>query len=554
MQYQSCQTFEGLEHIANQHFIFGISIVNTVTADLTTDSRIHYAVIMMTTAFSYRRFSSLKQETGSSLDRQLELAKEICEEKGWKLADLPPDAGISGFKGANIHTGALGIFLKKVLAKQIPIPCILILEKMDRFSRNEVDLVIPDFLKLLQNGVEIFTCSDRGHYTLADIRSNPMLLQFAIMTMAMANDFSKSLSKRLKKTWQVNAGKALKGETVNFGNWQPRWINFTKDGFKLNEKAEVIKGIVKEYLKGQSMVKIASRLNREHTPNIGQRGHVWTQGSIHYVLKTDALIGNLHLQGIDIDGYWPAVIDKKEWNGLQSLLSQNKNKKGGLRENANIANLFPNRCFCSCCKGAVGTMKSPKFKKHPYYYKCHNARRDKCEIRNMVPVDLIELDFFGKYLRQTPGEILRQQTPEQDNKIAELRTKISSLDTQIQSISDLLGEVSIPEVKIKLMKMVEERQTLKIELDRMSTSVLTSSDAPMALKEMEMFYAALLIKKDSIQEKIKERIEQHLQRQSTRAKMISLISAIISHLVIDLEKRRYAVVSHSGVQSNWRNI
>ena len=70
-------------------------------------------------AYSYRRFSSKNQTGNTSLERQLELAQDVCNDKGWKLVDLPPDEGVSAFKGgdgqqaANFHKGNLGAFLKR---------------------------------------------------------------------------------------------------------------------------------------------------------------------------------------------------------------------------------------------------------------------------------------------------------------------------------------------------------------------------------------------------------------------------------------------------------
>src|SRR3974390_2372505 len=104
-------------------------------------------------AYSYRRYSSSQQRDGSSLERQLEMAQAVCSEFGWTLIDLPPDAGVSGFKitdgeenkAENLHKGALGSFLKKVNDGEVPRGSVLIIEKMDRFSRNYVDLVLDVF-------------------------------------------------------------------------------------------------------------------------------------------------------------------------------------------------------------------------------------------------------------------------------------------------------------------------------------------------------------------------------------------------------------------------
>ncbi len=101
------------------------------------------------------------------------MAQAVCSDKGWTLIDLPPDEGISGYKGINRIKGTLGTFLRKVKAGQVQRGSVIIIEKMDRFSRNEIDLVIPDFLSLLQSGIEIYSCADRTHYTLADRAITP---------------------------------------------------------------------------------------------------------------------------------------------------------------------------------------------------------------------------------------------------------------------------------------------------------------------------------------------------------------------------------------------
>ena len=71
--------------------------------------------------------------TGTSLERQLKMAREACTTHGWRLVDLPPDRGISAFKitdldskqAANFHKGALGAFLAKVEAKEVKVPSVL---------------------------------------------------------------------------------------------------------------------------------------------------------------------------------------------------------------------------------------------------------------------------------------------------------------------------------------------------------------------------------------------------------------------------------------------
>ena len=298
-------------------------------------------------AYSYRRFSSAAQTDNTSLSRQLEMAQAICIEKGWTLIDLPPDAGVSAFKGLNKIKGTLGTFLNKVKAGEIPKGSVLIIEKMDRFSRNEIDLVIPDFLSLLQSGVEIFSCVDRTHYTLADIRTNPMTLTYAVMAMGMANDYSKSLGGRVIKSVDIKLAKAQQGQKLQLGSWMPRWIDFVGNDkqpgqFKFNAHADTIRRIATDYANGKSMYQIAIELTREKVPSL--LGGKWAQGTIANLVAHQCLLGDITIKGIKLKNYYPAVITQAQWDKLQAKLRENRSRKGA---GEYVANLFRNRVKCA---------------------------------------------------------------------------------------------------------------------------------------------------------------------------------------------------------------
>jgi hypothetical protein len=97
----------------------------------------------MPTAYSYLRFSNPSQAKGDSTRRQHELRDNwlarnpaIKLDVGFRL----DDKGISAFKGKNLETGALGAFIKAVDAGKVKKGSFLILEKLDRFSRTDVDV------------------------------------------------------------------------------------------------------------------------------------------------------------------------------------------------------------------------------------------------------------------------------------------------------------------------------------------------------------------------------------------------------------------------------
>ena len=124
-------------------------------------------------AYSYRRFSNRQQRTGTRLARQQDIAWEVATAKGWRLLDIPPDKGVSAWKitdldgqqAANFHKGNLGAFLKRLQAGDIAQGSVLIVERLDRFSRNYVDLVLNAFLDLMHAGIELYSCVDQTRTT-----------------------------------------------------------------------------------------------------------------------------------------------------------------------------------------------------------------------------------------------------------------------------------------------------------------------------------------------------------------------------------------------------
>ena len=86
-------------------------------------------------AYSYTRISTSIQVKGHGLKRQKGYVEKYCKNKGLTLApDRMQDIG-SGYHGKNLTNGALGLFLEKLEAGDIPTPCALVIEALDRLIR-----------------------------------------------------------------------------------------------------------------------------------------------------------------------------------------------------------------------------------------------------------------------------------------------------------------------------------------------------------------------------------------------------------------------------------
>jgi DNA invertase Pin-like site-specific DNA recombinase len=75
------------------------------------------------------------------------------------------DLGVSAFKGANLQEGALGKFIQAAEQRQIPAGSYLLVESLDRISRQKVTDALAIFLRIVNAGVTLVTlCSQLSIY------------------------------------------------------------------------------------------------------------------------------------------------------------------------------------------------------------------------------------------------------------------------------------------------------------------------------------------------------------------------------------------------------
>ena len=89
--------------------------------------------------YIYIRYSSSEQRDGDSYERQIKKAKIYCERNGHVFLEQNVyfDDGVSGYTGANRTKGKLGEFIAAVDRGEIPPGSFLLVENLDRFSREE---------------------------------------------------------------------------------------------------------------------------------------------------------------------------------------------------------------------------------------------------------------------------------------------------------------------------------------------------------------------------------------------------------------------------------
>jgi DNA invertase Pin-like site-specific DNA recombinase len=128
----------------------------------------------MTKAYSYIRMSTDIQLKGDSLRRQLELSKSYALANGLTLdqSSEMKDIGVSAYDSDNVKSGALGKFLQKIEEGKIERDSYLLIESLDRLSRDKVLTALDSFSSIIRAGIKIVTLADGVTYSEESVKDN----------------------------------------------------------------------------------------------------------------------------------------------------------------------------------------------------------------------------------------------------------------------------------------------------------------------------------------------------------------------------------------------
>ncbi|MDQ1197505.1 recombinase family protein [Agrobacterium sp. SORGH_AS 787] len=344
-----------------------------------------------TRAYSYVRMSTAKQLRGDSLRRQLERSRAFADEHSLLLDDSLQDLGVSAWRGRNFKQGALGRFLAMVESGEVPKGSYLLIESLDRLSREAVPDALTLFMAIINAGITIATLGeDRQVYSRDTLNGDWTKLIIGLAVMSRGHEESQTKSER------VRAANTRKRERARDGNGQitsvtPAWIDAARTGtnsysFTLNDHAEAVKAIYEMAARGLGATAIARKLNWDGVPAFKSRNG-WYQSIIKALLRRHDVIGTFQPHrmqdgkrvpdGDPIESYFPAVIDKELFLRVQAMRN-NPGRPG--RKGNTFANLFTGLCHCAHCGGPM-TIKFSRVKgnENGRYLVCSNyVRGQRC--------------------------------------------------------------------------------------------------------------------------------------------------------------------------------
>ena len=403
--------------------------------------------------YSYLRFSSAEQRKGDSLRRQTAAAEAYAKRHGLALdSELNlRDLGVSAFRGDNVAVGALGAFLKAIRDGLVPKGSLLLVESLDRVSRQTARKAVRILEEILEAGITVVTLSDGKAYTEESLNGTDFLL--AILLFMRGAEESETKAKRLRAAWVGARERAARRQVVTIR--APAWLKAEGSGAKdarnakltlIPERAKLVRRMFAMFLAGTGKKGIAETFNLEKLPTWGAGlgrtpARYWHSSYVFKILTNPAVTGvftphieeyrygkRVRVPQEPIAGYYPRVISDETFERTQTLIKA-RTKTVRARGTASVVAGLARcpKCGSTMTRVMKGTPKKPGIPK----LVCTRAKAGAGCAYHAVPLPDVERAFTENvsHFRNPPlGESdLSTEIDGAENELYEVQREIKEL-------------------------------------------------------------------------------------------------------------------------------
>lgn len=445
----------------------------------------------MRKAYSYVRFSRPEQLRGASLKRQMERSATWCQENKYQLDNSLNlrDLGISAFKGANVTKGKLGAFLKAVDEGLVSPGSAIIVESLDRMSRQQVVDAMELFLSIINRGITIVSIDPSQTFSRESVNKNPMELMMVVMILGRAYEESSTKSTRVADAWEK---KRQRLGTEKMTARCPSWMKLVGNDFRLTpDRVKVVQRIFAMVKDGYGVTKVAKVLNEDGVKPF-THADGWHRSTIEKIVTNRSVLGEFtpHFgrnhsdqskrkpAGEPVPNYYPAIISEDVFHAAQSAMKTRRlTTKGG--PSTRIANLF------------TGILKSQNG--FPYVIIDKGSGMQMVcsgEARGLVkrPLGLPSyvafsyLSFEAAFLELCSGLTANDLYPkraknDKAQKLAQLTGRLGEIDHKLTEIEKAMDEGEISQLLDKKAKQLEaERKEIISKIEQAKSELTAESN------------------------------------------------------------------------------
>lgn len=488
--------------------------------------------------------STLEQRKGDSFRRQKIASSRYALKYGLEIVESEEayeDIGVSAFKGKNVKVGALGRFLQAVRDGKIKNNSYLLVESLDRVSRETPYDAAQTMRNIVEEGITVVDLSDNERlYSTSIFRSDAQAYMRMLVRFERAHEESKTKSNRVKEAWSAKRELARQGAGT-ITSWCPAWLRLSKDKtrFEIIEKnAETVRWIFSEAADGRGIFAISRRLNQNSLAPFG-KSKGWHASYIIKILKNRAAIGeyvptkvggkvatDADVSQHTIVNYYPSVVSDEIFYKVQRGLSDRRQSGRG-RKGQGFTNLFTGlKMSCAYCGGRIRFENKGSGPKGGLYFICDNARRGHdCTARrwNYQHFEDCFLSFVHHELdvSRLIGVSNESQRASLGTMIEAMRDKLHELNKQRRNRIDLIDSLE----KEIVVPLINEFTS---EINRVETRLIE------LLQEFDSLNAA--VADDVGHLHFKQLVEILADPQTdtygVRSKISSLIHSLVSEIVV----------------------
>ena len=406
---------------------------------------------MTKTAYSYIRFSHPAQALGRSQARQLEACELYCAEHGLHLAEGSDhrflDAGVSGWKGDHLgEKGQLNRFISLVEDGTITPGSVLIVESLDRLSREQVTKALATFLQLLGEGIEIVTLTDQKVYRKG---GNDLDLIMSILIMSRAHEESATKSKRVRDAY-AKKHQLARAEGKPMGNAKPMWLELSDDKKQYllrPERAAIVQRIYQLAIDGYGRGATAKKLNIEGIPSF--KGKTWGVSSLDKVLNNRAVLGEYQPYSVQVDdtgvrqksgapisNYYPAAVDESTFYQAQAAIS-GRRVSGASKQSTNF-NVWQGVAKCALCGSAMHMINKGAPPRGYVYLQCFESRKGLCK-NKFTRLDASERVFKTILLSLDSMSLIQDSSDKINVQLTVIGARVAERLGELKGVADRLS-------------------------------------------------------------------------------------------------------------------
>ena len=481
-------------------------VVTKIEPTINPYTRLPQGSIRKRRVAAYARVSTDLEEQQTSYEAQVDYYTKYIERRpDWEFVDVYTDEGISGTNTKRRE--GFNRMINDALEGKIDL---IITKSISRFARNTVDSLV-NIRKLKEHNVECYF--EKENINTFDSKGE---LLITIMS-SLAQEESRSISQNV--TW---------GQRKRFADGKvsmpyKTFLGYEKneDGtIKINEEeAKVIRRIYYQFLKGDSVGKIANELTSGGIKTPAGKSE-WRKTTVISILQNEKYKGDALLQKKftvdflnhktkknegEVPQYYvhdshPAIITKEDWELVQIELSRRKE----MGYTYSFKNPFSGKLICEDCGSYYGKKKWHSGTIHEkeilqcnfkFKHKCHTPNFNEQEVKSMFLKAYNEMIMSKDALISNLIEAVSKalDTSALDKKIEELTNKLNDMNKEFELLVKMNTTTQQDQTiwrkkyaelediyknkEVELNSLIEKKNEVKLKISKFNALIETLKEA-----------------------------------------------------------------------------